>query len=110
MMYAWKGLKNNTFSEGEVEAESKEAAIFELKKDGTIVTTIDDDAPEKELEGKIKKVLKGGVKIKDKELLLFTKKLTTMDALLEALQSQNFNGRNHSGQSFYPALNHKNSG
>ena len=75
MMYAWKGLKNNTFTEGQIEAESKDAAIFELKKDGTIVTTIDDDIVKKEV--KLKKP-RGGVKIKDKELLLFTKKLTTM--------------------------------
>jgi type IV pilus assembly protein PilC len=77
MMYAWKGLKNNTFTEGQIEAESKDAAIFELKKDGTIVTTIDDDIVKKEVKVKLKKP-RGGVKIKDKELLLFTKKLTTM--------------------------------
>jgi len=77
-MYAWKGLKNNTFAEGQIEAENKEEAIFVLKKDGTIVTTIDDDAPKKETEAKVKKVPRGGLKIEDKELLLFTKKLTTM--------------------------------
>ena len=77
MMYAWKGLKNNTFTEGQIEAESKDAAIFELKQDGTIVTTIDDDIVKKEVKVKLKKP-RGGVKIKDKELLLFTKKLTTM--------------------------------
>jgi len=78
MMYIWKGLKNNTFAEGEIEAEDKEGAIFELKKTGVIVTTITDDAPKKEEKDKPKKVVKGGLKIKDKELLLFTKKLTTM--------------------------------
>ena len=26
MKYAWKGLKNNTFAEGEIEADSKEVA------------------------------------------------------------------------------------
>ena len=78
MMYAWKGLKNNTFAEGQIEAENKEEAIFALKQDGTIVTTIDDDVPKKETEAKVKKVPRGGLKIEDKELLLFTKKLTTM--------------------------------
>jgi len=78
MIYIWKGLKNNTFAEGEIEAEDKEGAIFELKKTGVIVTTITDDAPKKEEKDKPKKVVKGGLKIKDKELLLFTKKLTTM--------------------------------
>ena len=78
MMYIWKGLKDNTFAEGEIEAEDKEGAIFELKKTGVIVTTITDDAPKEKEKDKPKKVVKGGLKIKDKELLLFTKKLTTM--------------------------------
>ena len=77
MKYAWKGLKDNTFAQGEIEAESKEAAIFELKNMGTIVTTIDDDVV-KEKKAASKKPAKGGLKISDKELLLFTKKLTTM--------------------------------
>jgi type IV pilus assembly protein PilC len=78
MIYVWKGLKNNTFIEGEIEAENKEAAIFELKQDGTIVTTIDDDPSNKNIVVELKKSTKGGLKIADKELLLFTKKLTTM--------------------------------
>tara|TARA_B100001769_G_C22106812_1_gene598049 strand:- start:740 stop:1963 length:1224 start_codon:yes stop_codon:yes gene_type:complete len=79
MKYVWKGLKNNTFAEGEIEAESKDEAIFTLKQDGTIVTTISDDAPKKETKKVApKKAAKGGLKISDKELLLFTKKLTTM--------------------------------
>ena len=78
MIYVWKGLKNNTFIEGEIESENKEAAIFELKQDGTIVTTIDDDPSNKNIVVELKKSTKGGLKIADKELLLFTKKLTTM--------------------------------
>ena len=82
MKYAWKGLKNNIFAEGEIEADSKDAAIFELKQEGTIVTTITDDAPKDDTKKTAttapKKIAKGGVKLPDKELLLFTKKLTTM--------------------------------
>ena len=78
MIYVWKGLKNNIFIEGEIESENKEAAIFELKQDGTIVTTIDDDPSNKNIVVELKKSTKGGLKIADKELLLFTKKLTTM--------------------------------
>ena len=78
MSYVWKGLKNNIFIEGEIESENKEAAIFELKQDGTIVTTIDDDPSNKNIVVELKKSTKGGLKIADKELLLFTKKLTTM--------------------------------
>jgi len=78
MIYVWKGLKNNIFIEGEIESENKEAAIFELKQDGTIVTTIDDDPSNKNIVVKLKKSTKSGLKIADKELLLFTKKLTTM--------------------------------
>jgi len=78
MIYVWKGLKNNTFTEGEIEAENKEAAIFELKQDGTIITTIDDDPSNKKTIAKLKKSTRGELKIADKELFLFTKKLTTM--------------------------------
>jgi len=78
MIYVWKGLKNNTFTEGEIEAENKEEAIFELKQDGTIITTIDDDPSNKKTIAKLKKSTRGELKIADKELLLFTKKLTTM--------------------------------
>jgi type IV pilus assembly protein PilC len=80
MIYAWKGLKDNIFEQGEIEAESKDAAIYELKQSGTIVTTITDSAVKKVEEKAVvkKKAAKGGLKIADKELLLFTKKLTTM--------------------------------
>ncbi len=78
MIYVWKGLKNNAFTEGEVEAESKDEAIFQLKQSGTIVTTIDDDPIDKKIAAKPKKPSKSGLKISDTELLLFTKKLTTM--------------------------------
>jgi type IV pilus assembly protein PilC len=83
MKFNWKGLKDNTFTQGEIEAESKDAAIHELKQTGTIVTTITEDGGASKKVEKVvakvqKKVEKGGVKIGDKELLLFTKKLTTM--------------------------------
>jgi len=80
MIYAWKGLKDNIFEQGEIEAESKDSAIYELKQSGTIVTTITDSAVKKVEEKAVvkKKTAKGGIKIADKELLLFTKKLTTM--------------------------------
>ena len=32
MMYAWKGLKNNTFAEGQIEAENKEEQSLRLRK------------------------------------------------------------------------------
>jgi type IV pilus assembly protein PilC len=83
MKFNWKGLKNNTFAQGEIEAESKEEAIHELKQAGTIVTTLTEGSGSPKKEEKVavkvqKKAGKGGVKITDKELLLFTKKLTTM--------------------------------
>ena len=76
MIYSWKGLKDNVFTEGKTDANSKDDAIFLLKQDGIIVTTIDDDVKKKET--KSAKRNKSGLKISDKELLLFTKKLTTM--------------------------------
>ena len=76
MIYSWKGLKDNVFAEGKTDANSKDDAIFLLKQDGIIVTTIDDDVKKKETKNA--KRNKSGLKISDKELLLFTKKLTTM--------------------------------
>ena len=47
MIYSWKGLKDNIFTEGKTDANSKDEAIFLLKNDGIIVTTIDDDVKKK---------------------------------------------------------------
>ena len=80
MKFKWKGLKLNAFVEGVIESENKDEAMFALKKDGVIVTLISNPNPKEEKKKKIKKVIKisSKVKIKDQELLLFTRKLSTM--------------------------------
>ena len=80
MKFKWKGLKLNAFVDGEIEAENKEEAMFALKKDGVIVTEIIDSNTKDIKKKKSNKVIKASskLKIKDQELLLFTRKLTTM--------------------------------
>ena len=76
MKFLWKGLKSNAFVSGTLESPSKEEAIFSLKNEGVIVTEINTNSPEvKEFKEK-KSLFKS--KIKDAELLLFTRKLSTM--------------------------------
>ena len=92
MKFKWKGLKLNDFVEGVMESESKDEAMFALKKDGVIVTEITDSNFKEGKKKKINKIIKvsSRVKIQDKELLLFTRKLTTMMkaglAIVPALQ------------------------
>ena len=80
MKFKWKGLKLNAFVDGEIEAENNEEAMFALKKDGVIVTEIIDSNTKDIKKKKSNKVIKASskLKIKDQELLLFTRKLTTM--------------------------------
>lgn len=82
MKYLWKGLKSGNFSNGVIEALTEDEAVFLLKQQGVVITEIyGDDAlagavqPDKKTEAtaKVKKV-----NIKDKELLLFTRKLAAM--------------------------------
>ena len=80
MKFNWKGLKSNSFASGEIEADNKDEAIFKLKKDGIIITEINggDD-----LKKDIKQKTKGSffnrkIKVKEEELLLFTRKFSAM--------------------------------
>ncbi len=76
MQFVWKGLKANAFVNGTLEAPSKEEAIFSLKKEGVIITEIITNSPEASVF--IEKKSLFPTKIKDTELLLFTRKLSTM--------------------------------
>ncbi len=80
MKFKWKGLKLNKFVDGEIESENKDEAMFALKKDGVIVIEITDSNIKARNKKKTNKVTKASskLKIKDQELLLFTRKLTTM--------------------------------
>lgn len=78
MNFNWRGLRANEFASGVIEAGSREEAIFKLKNEGVIVTEIDDDAPKQEKQPIKKAKLFGGKKIKEEELLLFTRKFASM--------------------------------
>ena len=100
MKFVWKGLRLNEFASGVVEAETQEEAIFKLKQDSVIVTEISDSAAtSQKKEDKARKPLfSGKKKIKEEELLLFTRKFATMIAAglaivpaLEMLKNQSEN-------------------
>ena len=83
MKYLWKGLTKGEFSGGVIEALTKDEAIYLLKEQGAVVFEIygDEseiaDTPRILSEGKEpKKKIK--VKLQDKELLLFSRKLSAM--------------------------------
>lgn len=83
MKYLWKGLKSGNFSNGIIEALTEDEAIFLLKQQGVVITEIYGDdslgAPIKPVstESKPREKIKK-ININDKELLLFTRKLTAM--------------------------------
>ena len=78
MKFSWKGIKFNEFVSGEIEASSKEEAVFHLKSDGVIITDISDEESiaDKNLEKKTSKLFQK--KIKEEDLLLFTRKFAAM--------------------------------
>ena len=79
MIYFWKGLKNNEFQSGKHEANTKDEAIFNLSKDGIIVTELISQEGDVEIEEKKKKsFFSRKPKIKEDEILLLTKKFSTM--------------------------------
>lgn len=80
MKFNWKGLKSNAFVDGVIDAEDKDEALFTLKQDGVIVTEVTEAEPQAKKKVKSKREFKASSKLKidDKELLLFSRKLTTM--------------------------------
>jgi type IV pilus assembly protein PilC len=86
MQFKWSGIKGGKLVSGVLEAESKPAAISELADDGVVVTIIDLNAPENTAQPPAMPTSKtAGLslfkrKIKDEDLLLFTKKFSAMIA------------------------------
>jgi type IV pilus assembly protein PilC len=80
MKFNWKGLKSNSFASGEIEADNKDEAIFKLKKDGIIITEINGgDDLKKDSKQKTKgSFFNRKIKVKEEELLLFTRKFSAM--------------------------------
>lgn len=80
MKFNWKGLKLNSFASGEIDAESRDEAIFKLKKDGIIITEIngDEDLTKEKPKKKGSSLFSRKIKVKEEDLLLFTRKFSAM--------------------------------
>lgn len=83
MKFLWKGLQAGDFSSGVMDALTEEEAVYLLKQQGVIITEIYSD--ESVAPAKTNKAAPAGtpknlkrVKIKGKQLLLFTRKLSAM--------------------------------
>ena len=82
MKFLWKGLTKGDFSNGTLDAHTEAEAIFLLKQQGVVVFEIFGE-PEAKKEIPVEKSntnkgVKNKVKLNDKDLLLFTRKLSAM--------------------------------
>lgn len=83
MKFLWKGLQAGDFSSGVMDALTEEEAVYLLKQQGVIITEIYSDEsvdPAKTTKAATADTPKNlkRVKIKGKQLLLFTRKLSAM--------------------------------
>lgn len=81
MKFLWKGLKSGEFATGVIDALTRDEAVFLLKQQNVIVTELfGENIPKEKKEKKKSFSLNFGAKVKisDKELLLFTRKLAAM--------------------------------
>jgi type IV pilus assembly protein PilC len=81
MKYLWKGLKSGEFESGVIEALTRDEAFFLLKEQNIIITDLFGDESPKIVKEKTKTKLtlfSSKNKISEKQLLLFTRKLSAM--------------------------------
>ena len=81
MKYLWKGLKSGEFESGVIEALTRDEAFFLLKEQNIIITDLFGDEHPKIVKENIKTKLtlfSSKYKISEKQLLLFTRKLSAM--------------------------------
>ncbi|MCH2037683.1 MAG: type II secretion system F family protein, partial [Rickettsiales bacterium] len=79
-VYQWKGIDGNKLNSGEIEAPNQEAASQKLQDKGVIITNIvlisgTEELPISKSKSKKKAKVK---KVKNKDLMIFTKKFATM--------------------------------
>lgn len=92
--YTWKGLKENQYMDGTVEALNKNEAAFKLRRDKIIITNLKISKDQKEKKETSFSLFsnKFNAKVKPKDLAIFTRKLATMVQaglpILEALKIQ----------------------
>jgi len=79
--FTWKGIKNGTYKEGVIEAKNEHEATYLIRKSHVIIYSV--ESLEKQKNGK--NIFAGLLpneesqkNIKEKDVLVFTKKLTTM--------------------------------
>jgi len=82
VMYTYRGVQNNKYTTGEVEAINKDEATYKLKEQKIIITFLvkvsgKEEAQEKKVK-KLKKVKKAPKSVPITEVIIFTKKLETM--------------------------------
>ena len=81
-MYIYRGIQNNKYTAGEVEAINKDEATYKLKKQKMIITSLikvsgKEEVQEKKVK-KSKKAKKAPKSVPITEVIIFTKKLETM--------------------------------
>jgi type IV pilus assembly protein PilC len=81
-MYIYRGIQNNKYTTGEVEAINKDEATYKLKKQKMIITSLikvsgKEEVQEKKVK-KSKKAKKAPKSVPITEVIIFTKKLETM--------------------------------
>lgn len=77
--FHWKGIKNNQYLTGDIEALTKDEAIYKLKEDGVILTSLtskDEGGAEKTKSGKVFSIFKK--KVDPSQISALTKKISTM--------------------------------
>lgn len=80
--YTYKGVQNNKYTEGDIEAINKDEATYKLKKQKIIITSLvkvsgKEEAQEKKAKNP-KKAKKAPKSVPITEVIVFTKKLETM--------------------------------
>lgn len=82
MKFLWKGLTKGDFSSGVLDAHTEDEAIFLLKQQGVVVFEIYGESNNtdeiKSVSSAVDTNLNNKVKLNDKDLLLFTRKLSAM--------------------------------
>lgn len=81
MKFSWRGLKAGNFASGEIDALTKDEAVYLLKQQSIVVTELREDLTSSEqatLDRGLPAPKLKSPKVSDQELLLFTRKLTAM--------------------------------
>jgi len=79
--FSWRGLKAGNFASGEIDALTKDEAVYLLKQQSIVVTELREDVTSSEqatLDRGLPAPKLKSPKVSDQELLLFTRKLTAM--------------------------------